>query len=132
MQYNKWTSPAALQHNLEKPCWQRALSALSFWVSLFLRTRNYNSRTRASGLNSSPKQIFVSISQSCLTLCDPMDCSPPDFSVHVILQARILECIAISFSRVSSRPRVWTWISHIAGRLFTDWATRENKSPYFK
>ena len=37
--------------------------------------------------------------------CDPMDCSPPDSSVHGILQARILEWVAISFSRVSSRPR---------------------------
>ena len=45
--------------------------------------------------------------QSCLTLCDPMDCSPPGSSVYGILQARILECIgvAISFSRQSSPPR---------------------------
>ena len=46
--------------------------------------------------------------QSCLTLCDPMDCSPPGSSVHGILQARILEQIAISFSRGSSWPRDWT------------------------
>ena len=45
------------------------------------------------------------VAQSCLTLCDPMDCSPPGFSVHGILQARILEWVAISFSRGSSRPR---------------------------
>ena len=43
--------------------------------------------------------------QSCLTLCDPMDSSPPGSSVHRILQARILEWGAISFSRGSSRPR---------------------------
>ena len=43
--------------------------------------------------------------QSCLTLCDPVDCSPPGSSVHGILQARILEWVAISFSRISSRPR---------------------------
>ena len=43
--------------------------------------------------------------QSCLTLCDPMDCSPAGSSVHGILQARILEWVAISFSRGSSRPR---------------------------
>ena len=42
---------------------------------------------------------FSSVTQSCPTFCDPMDCSPPDFSVHAILQARILEWIAISFSR---------------------------------
>ena len=45
------------------------------------------------------------VAQSCLTLCDPMDCSLPDFSIHGILQSRILEWVAISFSRRSSRPR---------------------------
>ena len=43
--------------------------------------------------------------QLCLTLCDPMDCSLPGFSVYGILQARIMEWVAISFSRGSSRPR---------------------------
>ena len=54
-----------------------------------------------------------------------MDCSPPGSSVHGILQARTLEWVAIPFSKGSSQPRDWTQISHIAGRLFTDWATRE-------
>ena len=63
--------------------------------------------------------------QSCLTLCDPMDCSLPGFSVHGILQARILEWVSISFSRGSSQPRDRTQISHIAGRHFNLWATRE-------
>ena len=45
------------------------------------------------------------MTQSCLTLCDPMDCSPPGFSVHEILQARILDWVAIPFSRRSSQPR---------------------------
>ena len=62
--------------------------------------------------------------QSCPTLCDPMDCSLPGSSIHGILQARILEWIVISFSRGSSKPRDWTWVSCIAGRLFTIW-TRE-------
>ena len=44
------------------------------------------------------------VTQSCLTLCDPVDCSPPGSSVHGILQARILEWGAIAFSRGSSRP----------------------------
>ena len=57
--------------------------------------------------------------------CDPMDCSPPGFSVHGVFQARILEWIAISFSRESSRPRNWTQVSCIAGKFFTDWAMRE-------
>ena len=54
-----------------------------------------------------------------------MDCSLPGSSVHRILQARILEWVAISFSRGSSQPRYWTQISCIAGRFLTIWATRE-------
>ena len=48
----------------------------------------------------------VSVTQSCLTLCDLMDYSPPGSSVHGILQARILEYVFISFSRGSSPPRI--------------------------
>ena len=47
----------------------------------------------------------VLVAQSCLTLCDPMDCRPPGSSVHGILQARILEWVAVPFSRGSSQPR---------------------------
>ena len=50
-------------------------------------------------------KVKVKVTQSCPTLCDPMDCCPPGSSVHGILQARILECVAISFSRGSSWPR---------------------------
>ena len=64
-------------------------------------------------------------SLSCSTLCDPMDCSLPGSSVPGIIQAGILEWVAISFSRRSSQPRDRTRVSHIAGRLFTIWATRE-------
>ena len=63
------------------------------------------------------------VTQSCLTLCDPMDCSPTGSSVHGILQVRILDWVAISFSRVSSQPRDWTQVSCIIGRFFTIWAT---------
>ena len=65
------------------------------------------------------------VAQFCLTLCDPMDCSPPGSSLHGILQARILEWVAISFSRGSSQPRDWTCVSCIAGRFFTIWVTGE-------
>ena len=57
--------------------------------------------------------------------CDPMDCSLPGSSVHGIFQARTLEWVAISFSRGSSQPRDWTRVSHIVGRCFTIWGTRE-------
>ena len=72
--------------------------------------------------------LCVLVTQFCLTLCDPMDCSPPGSSIHGILQARILEWVAISFSRGSSQPRDWTQVSSIAGRFFTIWATREAQS----
>ena len=68
------------------------------------------------------------VTQLCPTLCDPVECSPPASSVHGILQARILEWVAISFSRGSSRPRDRTQVSHIAGRCFNLWATREATS----
>ena len=68
------------------------------------------------------------VAQSCLTLCNPMDCSPPGSSVHGIFQARTLEWVAISFSRRSSRPRDWTRISCVSciGRkILYHWATWE-------
>ena len=52
--------------------------------------------------------------QSCATLCNPMDCSPPVFSVHGILWARILEWVAIPFARGFSPPRDWTHVSYIS------------------
>ena len=65
------------------------------------------------------------VTQSCPTLCDPEHCSPPGSSIHGILQARILEWVAISFSRGSSWPRDRTQVSRITGRRFNLWATRE-------
>ena len=60
--------------------------------------------------------MCVSVTQLCPTLREPVDCSLPVSSVYGIFQARILEWIAISFSRGSSRPRDQTWVSCIAGR----------------
>ena len=57
--------------------------------------------------------------KSCPTLCDPMDCNPPGSSVHGILQARILEWVAIPSSRGSSRPRDLSQASGTAGRFST-------------
>ena len=69
--------------------------------------------------------------QSCLTLCNPLDCSPQGSSVHGIFQARIVEWVAISFSRESSQPRNQarvTCVSCIASGFFTHWAIREAHS----
>ena len=62
------------------------------------------------------------VAQPCLTLCDPMDYSRPGSSVHGILQARILERVAIPFSRGCSQSRDWTQVFLTAGRFFTIWA----------
>ena len=69
--------------------------------------------------------IHQSFTQSCPTLCNPMNCSLPGSSVHGIFQAGILEWVAISFSRGSSQPRDQTWVSHIASRFFTTGPPRE-------
>ena len=66
--------------------------------------------------------------QPCLTLCDPVDCSPPGSSVHRFSQARLLKWVTIRFSRGSSWPRNWTRVSSIAGRFSSIWDTKED--PY--
>ena len=65
------------------------------------------------------KKVKVLVTQSCATLCDPMDCSLPVSSVHGILQARVLEWVAISFSRGYSQPRDWTWSPALRSRFLT-------------
>ena len=62
--------------------------------------------------------LKVKVAQLCLTLCDPMD-----YTVHGILQARILKWVAFPFSRGFSQPRDWTQVSSIAGGFFTSWTT---------
>ena len=69
--------------------------------------------------------VEVLVAQSCPTLCNPMDCSPAGSSVNGLLQARILEWIAIPVSRRTSQPRDRTQVSRVAGGFFTLWATKE-------
>ena len=71
------------------------------------------------------KRVKMLVTQSCLTLCNPMDCSQPGSSVHGILQARILEWIAMPSSRGSSQPRNQTRVSCAAGRFFIVSAIRK-------
>ena len=61
-----------------------------------------------------PASMYMLVAQSCLTIHDPLDCSPPGASVHEILQARILEWVAISYSRGSSPAKDQTCISSIS------------------
>ena len=72
--------------------------------------------------------MCVLAAQSCPTLCNAMDFSQPGSSVHGIFQARILEWVAIPFSRASSQPRDRAQVSYIVGRFFTIWATRAIKT----
>ena len=69
---------------------------------------------------NSNKYMKVKVAQWSPTLCDPMD-----YTVHGILQARILEWVAFPFSRGSSKPRDQIQVSCIAGRFFTNWAIRK-------
>ena len=70
-------------------------------------------------------KVKVLVAQLCPTLWDPMDCGLPDSTVHGIFQARILQWVAISFSRGSSRRGNRTPVSC---RFFTNWATKESRS----
>ena len=71
------------------------------------------------------KYVYL-VTQSCLTLCQPMDCSPPGSSVHGISQARILVWVAISLSRGSSWPRDRNCVSCVGRQILYHWATRVN------
>ena len=79
--------------------------------------------TEPPGGSSEVHYCYCLVAKSCLTLCDPRYCSLPGSSVHGILQARILEWVAIFFSRGSSWPRDWTQVSCIRGRFLIVWAT---------
>ena len=83
------------------------LSGMAYWMAYF------------SGLKRRESQAMrrPAVAQSCPTLCDPMDYSPPSSSVHRILQAGPLEWVAISFSRGSSWPRDRTQVSCIDRKI---------------
>ena len=64
------------------------------------------------------------VAQQCLTLCDPVDCNPSGSPLQGTLQARILEWVAIPFSRGSSQPRDHTWVSRVAADSLLEKALR--------
>ena len=92
------------------------------WGHFFSSAFSHHAVRRSSHMKS---EVESEVAQSCLSLCNPMDCSLLGSSVHGIFPARLLEWVAISFSRGSSQPRDQTQVSCIAGRCFTIWATRE-------
>ena len=73
--------------------------------------------------------VLQSLSRIWL-FCNPMNCSPTGASVHGTSQARILEWVAISFSRMSFQPRDWTRVSYIGRQILYRWATREAHANY--
>ena len=83
------------------------------WALLTLLT------SRSTTINLCPFESESEVIQSCPTLCDPQDCSLPGSSIPGIFQARILEWVAVSFSRGSSQPRAQIWVSHLVDRCFT-------------
>ena len=85
--------------------------------------RQWQKQMRGSRLASEKSCCLVA--QSCLTLCDVLDCSPPGSSVYGISRVRILEWVAISFSRGSSWPRDWPCVSCIGRQVLYHWANRE-------
>ena len=104
-------------------------STPSYWQTQVL-VRNLLSSSFSRSFHWRAYSGCVLVIQSCPTLCDPMDCSPPGSSVLGILQARLLKWVAMPFSRESSQPRDQTQVSLIAGRFFTIWASREAQA-YF-
>ena len=115
--------------SLEQMDWNKevTLCVLSFiirlWTLLFCVVRRDHEKELHICMFIHWKVKVKSLSR--VWLCDPVDCSPPGSSIHGILQARILEWVAISFSRGSSPPRDWTQVSCTAGTRFNLWATRE-------
>ena len=94
------------------------LWATTVWFSVWTKPEN-----RLAAAAAAAKSL-----QSCLTLCNPIDSSPPGSPIPGILQATVLEWVTISFSRGSSQPRDRIHVSHIAGEFFTSWAIRESSS----
>ena len=102
----------------EAPIW--VVSKMIYNRHLINSTYSFISFPGGSDSEESTCNVGVSeVAQSRLTLCDSMDCSLPGFSVRGIFQARVLEWVAISFSKRSSWLIVQTWVSLIAGRHFT-------------
>ena len=121
------------------PVWPTALQPVTqpIWSQIFSKIQRLDvSDHPAVHINKTLGDVVIwlsgqldegegEVTQSCPTLCDPMDCNQLGFSIHGILQARKLEWIAISFTKGSSRPRDQTQVSRTGSRTFNLWATRE-------
>ena len=95
------------------PEWSLSSLLSLFFFFFFLKISGLWLSVLCPGIWNSPC-VCTKLLQSCSTLCDPMDCSPPGSSVHGIFQVRILEWVAMPSSRGSSRPRDRIGISYIS------------------
>ena len=106
--------------------WEKKKKTISQKTKTRSRTTQKSLRNQQQpSVNETQDIVKVSAAQSCPALWDSMDCSLPGSSVHGILQIRILEEVAVTFSRGSSQPRDRTQVSGIAARFFTIWVIRE-------
>ena len=134
-----WSIPITVLLDFASKSWITVLN-IPCWVHFIFHLSAFSHQKRSTGQwHTGPPWntcvcvcvcvcvcLRVWVTQLCLTLWDPKDCSPPGCSVCGILQARTLEWVAIPFSRGSSQVRDLTQISRIAGRFFTIWATRDD------
>ena len=107
-----WLDLLSVQETLKSVFQHHGSKASVLWRSAFFIVQLSHPYMTTGKMIASTRWTFVDkvkseseVAQSYPTLCDPMDCSLPGFSLHGILQARVLEWVAISFSRGSSRPR---------------------------
>ena len=126
---------SCLENSMDRGAWQATVhgfansrTRLRYWAHR--HTHNTFSPTKFLKILMFPVfshpnvcSVMCSLPTHFWFFCDPMDHSPPSYSVHGILQAKILEWVAIPFSRVSSQSRNQAWVSHLPGRFFTIWAT---------
>jgi len=122
---------------LQCSCLENPRDGGAWWAALYGVTQSRTRLKRLSSSSSRGNKIVNNLEVLVTQSCPARDCSSPDSSIHGILQARILEWVAIPFSRRSSWPRDWTWVSCIPGGFFTIWATswipvKPKESPDYK
>ena len=110
---------SCLENPMDRGAWQATVHRVSR-IGYDLATKERERDSHDDKYTSKLEQLTETKSLSPVWLCDPKD-----YTVHGILQARILEWVAFPFSRGSSQPRDWTQVSHTAGEFFTSWATKE-------
>ena len=119
-----------LRINYQKEKWRKQLHIPFIYKNKYLgknlikKVKDLYWKTPRHWWKKLKMKMKLLVTQSCPTLGDPMDHNPPAYSVHGILQARILEWVAIPFSRGSSHLRDETQVSCIARGFFTAWTTR--------